>query len=170
MGEMPVNLLLPSGKQSDLFQCPVCKMEKLKYDIKGTFTILMFTSNVMDLLVKRNNSSKVSAELCKHMKHQKRKNILVHGCSSLKPTSTKGLFLIYFFLKYNLKSEYTLLGWDKCLPSASHSHRAGEGPQGCESVNLLSLKYIDEQFYFIVSNFNQQTLHRGLLHSWYEFL
>lgn len=75
------------------------------------------------------------------------------------------VFFYFYFFKYNLKSEYTLLGCDKCLPSAFHSDRTGEVPQDCESVNLLSLKYIYKYFYFIVSNINQQTLHGGQLHS-----
>lgn len=56
--------------------------EKLKHDIRGTtYTVLvMFASNVMNLVVNRKDLSKVSAELCKHIKNQKWKNILTYAC------------------------------------------------------------------------------------------
>lgn len=117
-----------------------------------TFTGIRFTSNIMNLLVKRNNLSKVSAELCKHMKHQKWKNTLV----GQRGTATS---------KYNLKSEYTLLGCDKYLPSASHLHRTGEFPQGCESVNLLSLNYICEYFpLLLVISTNKHFMEDSYIH------
>lgn len=58
-------------------------------------------------------------------------------------------------------SVYALLGCDKCLPSISHSDITGKIPQSCESLRLLSLKYIYQYFYFVVSNLNQQTLNGG---------
>lgn len=73
ISQMP--LTLPSKKWSNFVQCPVFKMGKLKHDIRLTpFAVLMFASN-MNFVVNRKVLSKVSAELCKHVKNQKWKNI-----------------------------------------------------------------------------------------------
>lgn len=75
-------LTLSSEKWSNFVQCPIFKMWKLKHDIGvTTFTVLLiFASNVMNLVVNRKDLSKVSAELCKHIKNQKWKNILIYAC------------------------------------------------------------------------------------------
>lgn len=66
--------------------------------------------------------------------YPKWKNILIYACFYVTNKRKRAFILFFFFYKYKLKSERTLLGFSKWLVSASHSDRAGEVCQGCESV------------------------------------